>query len=97
MELKHLPLIVLKIMSYINLYVPKVFGWAPMGADLSPTTCSLFEVIEEDADNSIIEAALDVGKVPHIKEGVKMMVGKFWKKQELLKEEQMTFCEMVCC
>ena len=35
------------------------------------------EVVEEDADHSIVEAALKVGKVPHIKEGtgVKMMVG----------------------
>ena len=44
LKLKHLPLMVLKIMSYINQYIAKVFGWAPMGADLSPTiiyVCSL--------------------------------------------------------
>ena len=88
LELKHLPLMVLKIMSYINLYIVKVFGWAPMGADLGPTICSFLEVVEEDADNSIVEAALEVGKVPHIKEGVKMMVEKFQKKQERLKKNK---------
>ena len=86
LELKHLPLMVLKIMAYINLYIAKVFGWAPMGADLCPTICSFFEVVEEDADNSIVEATLEVGKVPHIKEGVKMMVVKLRKKQEGLKK-----------
>ena len=54
LELKHLPLMVFKIMSYINLYVAKVFGWAPMGANPSPTLCSFLEVVEEDADNSIL-------------------------------------------
>ena len=59
-----------------------------MGADQSPTICSFLEVVEEDADNSIVEAALEVGNVPHIKEGVKMMVEKFWKKQEGLKKSK---------
>ena len=76
LQLKHLPLIVLKTMSYINLHVAKVFIWAPMGADLSPKICLFLEVVEEDADNSIVGAALEVGKVPHIKEGVKMMAEK---------------------
>ena len=88
LELKHLPLMVLKIMSYINLYIAKVFGCAPMVGDLSPTICSFLEVVEEDVDNSIVEAALEVGKVPHIKEGVKMMVEKFQKKQEGLKKRK---------
>ena len=52
------------MMSY---NVAKVFSWAPMGADLSPTICSFLEVVEEDVDNSTVEAALEVGKVPHIK------------------------------
>ena len=88
LELKHLPVIVLKITSYINLYVAKVFGWAPMGADLCPTICSFLEVVEEDADNSIIEAAVEVGKVPHIRKGVKRMVENFRKETRRLKEEK---------
>ena len=51
-----------------------------MGADLCPTVCSFLEVVEEKVDNSTVEAALEVGKVPHIKEGVKRMVEKFRKK-----------------
>ena len=62
-----------------------------MGADLCPTVCSFLEVIEEKVDNSTVEAALEVGKVPHIKEGVKTMVEKFWKKQEGLKKNKWSF------
>ena len=64
-------------MSYINLYVAKVFVWDRMGADLSLTICSFLEVVQEDVDNSTVEVALEVDKVPHTKEGVKMMVETF--------------------
>ena len=62
-----------------------------MGADLCPTLWSFLEVLEEKIDNSTVEAALEVGKVPHIKEGVKRIVEKFQKKQEDDKKEQMIF------
>ena len=42
----------------------------------------------EKVDNSTVEVALEVDKVPHIKEGVKRMVEKFWKKQEGLKKSK---------
>ena len=42
-----------------------------MGADLSLTIRCFFEIVEEDVDNSIVGAALEVGKVAHIKEGMK--------------------------
>ena len=56
-----------------------------MGADLCPTVCSFLEVVEEKVDTSTVEAALEVGKVPQVKEGVKRVVEKFQKKQEGLK------------
>ena len=65
----------------------KILGWTSMDADLCPTVCSFFEMVEENADNNIVEVALEVGKVPHIKEGAKRMVEKFQKKQGLKKNK----------
>ena len=90
-ELKHLPLVVLKIFSYVNLYKTKKLGLAPMGAYLCPTVCSFLEVEVEQVDNSTVEAALKVGKFSHIKEGVKRMVEKFRKKQEGSKKNKWFF------
>ena len=74
LELKHLPLLVLNILPYVNLFMAKFWDgpWAPVGADRCPTVCFFLEVIEEKVDNSTLEAALEVGKVPHIKEGGKI-------------------------
>ena len=41
--------------------------------------------------NSAVEAALEVGKAPRIKEGGKRLVQKFWKKQEGLKKSVFFF------
>ena len=60
--------------------------------------CSFLEVVEEDADNSIVEAALEVGNVPHIKEGMcEKDGGKVSEETRRLRQKQMIFCEMVCC
>ena len=42
----------------------------------------IFEVVEEDVDNSIVKAALEVGKVPHIKEGVKVKGESFGRNKK---------------
>ena len=52
---------------------------------------SFLEVVEEKVDNRTVEAALKVGKVPHIKEGVKRIVEMFQKKQEGLKISTLSF------
>ena len=62
-----------------------------MGADLCPPVCSFLQVIEEKVDNSTVDRALEVGKVPHIKECVKRLVEKFQKKQEGLKKNNVFF------
>ena len=92
-ELKHLPLVVLKIFFYVNYSIyGKNFGMTPVGADLCPTVCSFLEVVEEKVDNSTVETALEVGKVPCThqtrceKDGRKVL-----KEARRFKEEQAIF------
>ena len=66
----------------------KILGWALIGADLYPLVCSFLEIIEERIDKSTVEAALEVDKVPHMKEGVTRVVEKFQKNQEGLKKNK---------
>ena len=47
LELKHLPLVILKIVSYVNLYMAKDLEWAPMSDDLCPIVGYFVEVVEE--------------------------------------------------
>ena len=54
LELKQLPLTALKKLAYINWFMAKVLGWAPVGADLCPAVCSFLEVVEEKVDNSTV-------------------------------------------
>ena len=59
-----------------------------MGADLCPTVCSFFKMVKKKVNNSTVEAALKVGKVPHIEEVCERMVEKFREKQEVLKKNK---------
>ena len=59
-----------------------------MSADLCPTVCSFLEVVEEKVKNSVVEAALEVGKVQYIEGGVKRVAEKFQKRQKDLKKNK---------
>ena len=69
-------------------------AWSPVGVDLCPTVCSFIEVVEEDVDESTVEASLEVGKAPHMKESVEWMVEKFQKTRSS-EVEQVFFDNMV--
>ena len=86
LEVKHTPLLVLKIVANFNLYCAKLTNWAPMGSQLIPSIASFFELREEDVDNTAAERVLGIGTVPNIKEGVKAMVERL-KKNKALKEK----------
>ena len=86
LEVKHIPILVLKLLANFNYCFAKLTGWAPMGPELIPSIVSFFELTEEDVDNSVAEKALGIGAVPNIKEGVKAMIVQF-KKNKALKSK----------
>ena len=85
LEVKHVPILVLKIVANFNLYFAKLTNWAPMGSELIPSIVSFFELREEDVDNAAAERVLGIWTVPNIKDGVKAMVERHKKNKAMKK------------
>ena len=73
----------LYLLARLNVLVARVTRWAPMGVELVPAIVSMIEMEEKEENESLVKEALDIESAPDIRFGVKNLVEKFKKKNQV--------------
>lgn len=81
-KIKHIPVVIVKMMASFNQFVAKVTGFVPLGAMMSPAMTAFFELDEKCYDQKIYQEALEMDEAPPIDQGISNMVAKFNNDQQ---------------
>ena len=73
-------------LAKLNVFIASVTGKAPMGVELCPTICHLFDCpIDEEIDRKVAQEVLGIGEAPPLEKGISDMVAKFKQREEAKK------------
>ena len=78
-KIGHSPKWFVLLMAWCNVVTGRTFGWTPLGPEMCPAICSLFDLLEEEFDASLARETLGLDEVPSIREGVAKMVARYYK------------------